>query len=74
MKTPKAKHAALMEFSKVVAEMLKETSPKGNPEGMDMFLPCALLVLLKLPLDSVHVHQIKSNISYIRLFRHDCRM
>jgi hypothetical protein len=63
-----------MEFSKVIAEMLKETSPKGTPEGMDMFLPCALLILVKLPLDSVLVTQLKSNISYLRLFRHDSRM
>lgn len=52
--------------------MLNETAREGNPDGADILLPASIYALLQLsPSQSQFI---KSNLEYIRLFRHESRL
>jgi hypothetical protein len=53
--------------------MLKETAG-GNPDGADTFFPGCLLAFFHLPVNSEIASRLRSNVSYVRLFRHECRL
>lgn len=65
MKTPKGKLNLVINFAKVVALMLQETSKSGEPDGADMFFPAQIFVLFQIS----QYKQLKSNLVYIRCFR-----
>jgi hypothetical protein len=71
-KAPAAKLKCLIDFVKAIQAMLSETAKDGNPDGADILLPCTIYALLQLsPQQSPHI---KSNLEYIRLFRHQDRL
>lgn len=39
-----------------------------------MFFPSTLLAFLTLPVNAEVAGRLKSNVNYVRLFRHDCRL
>ena len=52
--------------------MLNETARDGNPDGADILLPSTIFAMLQMtPTQS---QLIKSNLEYIRLFRHEERL
>ena len=63
----------MLNFCKVIAEMLKETAKDGTPEGADIFFPCTIYAMLKMKRNeneqSNSTTLLKSNLVYIRNFR-----
>ena len=46
LKTPKGKLNNVLNFTKVMSMMLKETSKDGRPDGADVLFPCSVYALL----------------------------
>jgi len=45
-KVAKGKLNCVINFSKLIAQMLQSTSKDGSPEGADLFIPSAIYILL----------------------------
>lgn len=52
--------------------MLNETAREGNPDGADILLPATIYSMLQMTPEQAK--SIKSNLDYIRLFRHSSRL
>jgi hypothetical protein len=59
----------LIEFVKILQAMLNDTAKEGaTPDGADILLPTTIFALLQL--NEKQSDFVRSNLEYIRLFRH----
>ncbi|TNV73437.1 hypothetical protein FGO68_gene16687 [Halteria grandinella] len=72
-KSPFDKLRCLIDFVKSLSHMLSETRlDPSNPDGADILLPCTIYALLQMTQQQATL--LKSNLEYIRLFRHAERL
>ena len=59
----------------MISVMLKETSTNGSSDGADLFFPVSIYLILQLRGEFAECAKLlKTNIVYIRMFRHEDRL